>query len=338
MREKILVIQTAFLGDAVLTLPMLEKISGKFPGSEIHVIAIPSTEEVFRISPFCTKVIVMDKREKHKSIFALYKFSKLIRSEKYTRIYSPHRSFRTSLLVLLSGVKETVGFDNASMSFVYKKKIRYNISFHEVQRDLELIGIDTEKDGWKVLPTVKIPADIEVHVEKLIDGLGENCLIAVAPGSVWATKVYPSEYYIEVIKNLTGKGNFVFLIGGKNEEQLCVEIEKKAGANIKSFAGKLSVQESISLLRKCRLLISNDSAPTHLAMCAGIPVITLYCSTVPAFGFYPYNPFSKHLSYDDLKCKPCGIHGYDKCPIGTFECGWKLLPQNVIDCVESLNI
>ena len=51
------------------------------------------------------------------------------------------------------------------------------------------------------------------------------------------------------------------------------------------------------------------------------PVLTIYCSTVPEFGFYPYNKKSSYISFNDLNCKPCGIHGYEKCPIKSFDCG-----------------
>lgn len=78
------------------------------------------------------------------------------------------------------------------------------------------------------------------------------------------------------------------------------------------------------------MLISNNSAPVYLGMCADIPVLTIYCYTVKNFGFYPYNDKSSCISYDDRYCKPCGIHGHDQCPVKTFDCGDKLLPETVI--------
>ncbi len=71
-------------------------------------------------------------------------------------------------------------------------------------------------------------------------------------------------------------------------------------------------------------------------MCVDIPVLMLYCSTVPEFGFYPYNDKSFSLSYNDLKCKPCGIHGYDNCPLGTFECAIKLKPAVVMEKIYEI--
>ncbi|MDP2366016.1 MAG: lipopolysaccharide heptosyltransferase II, partial [Ignavibacteria bacterium] len=71
-------------------------------------------------------------------------------------------------------------------------------------------------------------------------------------------------------------------------------------------------------------------------MCAAIKVLTIYCSTVPGFGFYPYSKKSSSVSFDDLKCKPCGIHGYQNCPVKTFDCGTKLLPDFIINKAEEM--
>ena len=90
------------------------------------------------------------------------------------------------------------------------------------------------------------------------------------------------------------------------------------------------------MMRNCDGLICNDSAPTHMGMCADISVLTLYCSTVPEFGFYPYNEKSTYLSLPDLECKPCGIHGHNECPIASFECGVKLSPDLVIKTLQEL--
>jgi heptosyltransferase II len=155
-------------------------------------------------------------------------------------------------------------------------------------------------------------------------------IIAVAPGSVWKTKIYPKDYFIEIAETLVAEGKLVVLLGGQEDKVLCEEIKSKAVKNIHSVAGTLSIVESIELLKRCNALISNDSAPTHLGMIANIPVLTIYCSTIPEFGFYPYNSKSTYISLDGLKCKPCGIHGHNLCPIKTFECGYNLSPQKVL--------
>lgn len=330
MQEKILIIQTAFLGDAVLTLPMIQKLKEMYPDSSLSVLCIPSTKEIFDHSPHVDEVIVYDKRDKQKSLSSFITLIKIIRENKFSRIYSPHRSFRTSILVFFSGAGETFGFDVSSCSFIYKTRIKYFSTKHEVARNLDLIRYDTSNEKWKVLPYIEIPDDIVNRVDETVETLGYNKIVAIAPGSVWKTKIYPQEYFEEVIKYLVKENIFVILIGGSDDEKQCLGIEEKFNIQVKSFAGKLSIVESVALLKKCALLISNDSAPTHLGMIADIPTITIYCSTVPEFGFFPYNQKCKSISLDGLKCKPCGIHGHMECPIKTFDCGNKLLPEAVI--------
>lgn len=336
MKEKILVIQTAFPGDAILTLPLIQKLADLYNSSEIDVISIPATAEIFSSSPYVNDVIVLDKKGSHKTFYSLIKFAKLLKEKKYSRVYSPHRSFRTSLLVLLAGLKNSTGFDKAALSFVYKTKIRYDKNHHEVQRNLSLLGENYEGKNWKILPEVKSEIKTVKKIDNYITRFQNKKLAAIAPGSVWNTKIYVEEYYNRVIEYLRDNDFEVVLIGGKSDSVICERIEKKFEKGVVSSAGEFSIPESIELLRNCEILICNDSAPTHMAMCADIPVLTIYCSTVPNFGFYPYNKNSAFVSYDGLNCKPCGIHGHNACPVATFDCAKKLLPEKVIEKIEDI--
>lgn len=334
-KEKILVVQTAFLGDAVLTLPIIQKLKGKFPDASLHILCIPSTKDLFEHSPFIDKVIVYDKRGKQKSLFSFVTLIRLIKDQNFTRVYSPHRSFRSSILVFFSGANYTAGFDNASCSFLYKIRVKYFSDKHEVARNLDLIEFDTSGENWRILPIINIPVAVETQINKMVEGISQK-IVAVAPGSVWNTKIYPKNYFVDVIKYLVEKNYYVVLIGGKDDEKICLEIQANFNERVKSLVGQLSVIESAALLKKCTLLLSNDSAPTHLGMIANIPTITIYCSTVPEFGFFPYNQKSKSISLHGLECKPCGIHGHMECPIKTFECGKNLLPSEVIKSFREL--
>jgi heptosyltransferase-2 len=335
--EKILVIQTAFLGDAVLTLPMIRKLKELNSNASIDVLCIPATKEIFQLSSDINEIIVIDKKGQHKSLLSFLKFTRQIRAKGYDRIYSPHRSFRSSLLVLQSGVKETYGFSNSSLFHVYKYLIEYITGHHEVQRNLDLIGYDYSEKGWKVLPQIKIPESADRDAKDFLKSNSINSnFVTIAPGSIWNTKKYPLEYYEQVIQYLIAQGFKVIIIGGREEEEIGKLLEAKFNGNVTSSAGKMTITESIALLKYSKILISNDSAPTHLGVCADIPVLTLYCSTVPDFGFYPYNNKSRWLSYADLECKPCGIHGYCACPLKHFQCGYKLESGLVISAIKEI--
>ena len=335
--ERILIIQTAFLGDAVLTLPMIEKLKEVFPKSVIDVMCIPKTKEIFEVSPFVNEIIVIDKKKEHKSLLKLYSFSNEIKKRLYTKIFSPHRSFRTSFIVANSGVRETHGFSNSSMPFVYKNIVKYKTDVHEVQRNLDLIGYEYDHQNWRIVPKLKEISSIQQKINEYLSKRNiKGKLIAIAPGSIWETKKYPENFFKEIIGHFSNRSYKIIIIGGEADKDICERLASGHEQNIFSTAGHFSIPESIELLKYVKLLLTNDSAPTHLGVCADIPVLTIYCSTVPEFGFYPYNSKSSYISFNDLECKPCGIHGYDKCPLSTFDCGYKLIPNQVIIKMEEM--
>jgi lipopolysaccharide heptosyltransferase II len=333
--KKVLIIQTAFPGDAVLTLPLIQYLKNEKQVESVDVFCIPETREIFVASNYVNDVIVIDKKKKQQSLLSLFKISKALRKNSYDAIYTPHRSFRSALITLLTGVKETFGFDNSSLSYAFRNIIHYNILDHEVKRNLLLAGDEFENEKWKILPELNETEEIKNQVKEFINenGLNEK-FITIAPASVWGTKQYPADQFKEVITLLSELRNKIVLIGSAKDYELCQQLA--INENIINSAGRFSIVASAALLSHSKLLIANDSLPSHLGMCADIPVLMIYCSTVPEFGFYPYNNKSAYLSYNDLKCKPCGIHGYPVCPIGTFECAKKLEPKLVVEKAKEL--
>jgi len=334
--KKILYIQTAFPGDAVLSLPALEKLKELNPDSSVDVLCIPSTQEIFSAAAYVDNVLVIDKRGKHKSFFALINFAKELKNRKYDVIYSSHRSLRTSILVLLSEVEETYGFSNSAIKYVYKNIVSYHLNKHEVQRNFDLIGFKYDENSWRVQPKLNFSDGVNIKVANFLKEIDKNKIIALAPGSIWTTKRYPKEKWQRIANYFSTKNFNVILIGGKDDEELCESILQNLTGNLFNAAGKFSIVESIKLLSHCNLLISNDSAPTHFGICAGIKVLTIYCSTIPQFGFFPYLFGSRFLSFDDLNCKPCGIHGYQECPLTHFNCADKLHEDEVIKVAEEM--
>lgn len=327
---KILLIQTAFPGDAILTLPLIQKLKEKYPSSQIDVLCIPNTEIIFKNSSYVNSVISYDKRGSQKSLFSLLSLLSKLRDQNYWKVYSPHRSSRSAIIAFFSKAKKRIAFDNAVFSFLYTDKVRYETNSHEVQRNLSLIG----EPNWKILPELSIPGRYKKIVDENIDSTDK--FIALAPGSVWATKRYPIKYFVELAESLISQGYKIIIIGGENDSELGEEINRIEKEKVINLCGKLNFIESLYLLKKVQLLISNDSAPTHLGVTANIPVLTIYCSTVSNFGFYPYNNSSKFISLNDLYCKPCGIHGHIKCPEEHFRCGFDLKPVEILNVAREM--
>ena len=335
--ENILVIQTAFLGDAILTLPLIQKLNDKFLDAKIDVVSNPSTVEIFKASLYVRNIFVLDKRGNHKSLTDLYNFVKELRKNNYTKIFSPHRSFRSGLITLLLQVDDTTGFDNSSLKYAYKNLVKYNLDDHEVKRNLLFTGENFNNDDWKIIPKVVIDQQLKDEVKKYINENNlSNGFFAIAPGSVWQTKRYPDKYFSQLINALIAEGHKIVMVGGSEDKELCEIIALNCTDFPVIAAGRFNILGSIELLKYSNLLITNDSAPTHLGVTADIPVLTIYCSTVPDFGFYAYNKRSSYISYDDLNCKPCGIHGYHNCPIATFDCGYKLTTNDILSKIKQM--
>jgi len=333
---KVLVIQTAFPGDAILTLPFIQELKKKNSEYLIDVLSIPSTAELFKSSIFVNDVVIFDKKGKHKSILSFIRFVRELKQIRYEIVYSPHRSLRSALIALNLGADNTYGFNNSSLQYAFKKVVKYNPHDHEVKRNLAFLDSDYSGDKWRIIPEIFVSDDSRLKVKKfLLDNKIEK-FITFAPGSVWETKKYPADYFKNIITHFLGKKYLIVLIGGADDRSLCENLSRDIEDNVFITAGDFSFTETIELLKHTKLLICNDSAPTHLGMSADIPVLTIFCSTATQFGFYPYNTKSDYLSYDDLYCKPCGIHGYRNCPTGTFDCAGLLTPDLVINKAESL--
>jgi heptosyltransferase-2 len=179
------------------------------------------------------------------------------------------------------------------------------------------------------------PSDEErARAEALVP---ERGFVAVAPGSIWATKRWPAVSFQELVRELTQAEQSVVLVGGPDDRELCADIaaggSEGPGAVI-DLSGQTSLRESYAVLERAACLVTNDSAPMHLGVAAGIPVVALFCSTVPAFGFAPRGPRDVVLEVDGLDCRPCGIHGHPECPQQHFRCGRDLQVATVLSAVQ----
>jgi heptosyltransferase-2 len=335
--SRILVIQTAFIGDVVLTLPLIQVLKERYPGTVIDMMLIPSTAPVVRNNPYISELIIYDKHGKSENEQALNKMNKvlkLVREKKYDIIISPHRSARSAIISFFSGAKSTISFDTSAMSFFYASKVKYRNDLHEIQRNLKLLeplGITEDK----IIRPELFPGDEEKQkVDSLLKNYGvlrDEKIIAVAPGSVWFTKRFPEEKFANLINLITERKNsHIFLIGGNSDKETGRQIQLMAqNGLLHNTIGELSILESAELIKRCEVLITNDSAPLHIANAMETKVVAIFGATVPEFGFYPYNPSDKTIQAAGLKCRPCGIHGGARCPIGTFEC-MKLIKEEDI--------
>jgi heptosyltransferase-2 len=162
-------------------------------------------------------------------------------------------------------------------------------------------------------------------------------MVAIAPGSVWNTKRWIQEHFVGLIKILVDEGYSIAVVGGAEDASLCQEIERATGnERVLNAAGRLMLLQSAELLRRCKVVVSNDSAPMHLAGAVGTPVVAIFGATVPQFGFGPTGALDEVVETLGLPCRPCSIHGGDACPIGTFVCMKQITPGQVLEKVRMI--
>ncbi|ACO04079.1 MAG TPA: lipopolysaccharide heptosyltransferase II [Persephonella sp.] len=328
---KIVVWQTAFLGDLILTTPLIKSLKNLYPESQIHLISKPFGKDVFKGNPYLDELIVFDK--KRDSTISLIK---RLRREGYDIAISPHRSHRASYVLFLSGIKKRIGFDRAGFSFLYTDKVPHRFDgTHEIKRNLSLLKKLESYDKGKIdsLPELFLSEEEDRFFESF--GLEDKKYITIAPGSKWETKRWTEEGFSELIDELVKMGESVVIIGGKEDVQVSKRIVDRLShkSNVIDLTGSTSLRESFSVVKHSKLLISNDSAPVHIAVSFNTPVVDIYGPTVREFGFYPYRN-GVVVEAEGVVCRPCGLHGHRKCPTGTFECMKKITPQKVLKAVK----
>lgn len=338
--NKILIVQTAFAGDVILTLPLAQVLNQYYPATLIDMVVIPRTAELLSNHPAINEAVIFDKQGSDSGINGLIRQIKIIRDRKYDIAFVPHRSMRSALMVKFAGIKHRVGFGKSSWRFLYNEVIYYDTYSHEIERNLSLLkslGINhIEKEYPQLFPSFHDRKKVGLFLSE--NGIQHvNSLLAVAPGTVWQTKQWLKEGFIELIKKLTVKGFHVILIGGVSDIELCNFINDSIHSKrVYSAAGKLTLLQSAELIKRCKVLICNDSAPSHLAVAMKTPVVSIFGATAPEFGFAPYGKDDIVVEVKNLACRPCSIHGGPKCPIKTFDCMKQITAEDVLKKVICL--
>jgi heptosyltransferase-2 len=332
-----LIVQTAFLGDVILTLPLVQVLKRSFPSTGIDIVVTPQAAKLLQNHPALRAVLEFDKRGKDSGIGGLMSKVSQIRKGKYELAVVPHRSLRSALLVRLGNIPLRIGFHTSAGKILFNEVVRYEKSLHEVERNLRLLGpLGIEEKGAEY-PEL-YPADDDRRAVndflKLAGIKDRTKLIAVAPGTVWNTKRWLKERFVELSRKLVEAGWGVVLIGGRSDVSLCDGIVHDISLpGVFSTAGELTLLQCAELIRRCQALVCNDSAPMHLAVAVRTPVVAVFGATVPEFGFAPYGKYDTVVETKGLACRPCSIHGGERCPISTFECMVKISADEVLRAV-----
>lgn len=342
-----LFVQTAFLGDLLLSVPFLKQLRNWDPQSHLSLICRKGFGSFMRELRLCDQVFEFDKVTKNP-------VSREVLNRKFDYIFCPHQSLTSHRLIQKISSRHKLGYYKFWNSCFFNQRIYRRSDWPEAIRQMQLLGavwepvrvkLETFSNKHKVIPSwsrMDLPhliwkkSQYQEFVErKKLNFKLEEDYICMAPGSVWPTKKWPKDCFLKVIHQLNTKGLAVVLIGSTDERLLGEELQSKA-SHCHSFIGSLSLMESTMVLARSKALLCNDSGTMHMASLLTLPTLALFGPTVPELGYKPWNPKASVLETKELLCRPCGQHGGRYCPIGTHQCMTSIDPNLVTSKILDL--
>jgi len=332
--QKILVIQTAFIGDVVLSTALLASLHNEYPEIKLDILVRKGNEALFNNHPYVNAVLVWNKKEnkyKHWLQILLQ-----IRNTDYDVIINVQRYAATGLWTAFSSAKIKIGFDKNPFSFLFTHKIKHlaeQKGLHEIQKNHALLSAigDLTLCKPKLYPTA-------VDELKVLQYQSKN-YICIAPASVWYTKQFPIQQWVNFLNELVFEG-VVYIIGGPGDKALgdtIINNMENVKIKVVNLAGQLDFLAAAALQKKAVLNYVNDSAPMHFASAVNAPVVAIYCSTIPDFGYGPLSDKSFIVQTNkELSCRPCGIHGKKACPLGHFSCATSIQMQQLLEPLSQM--
>lgn len=320
--------QTAFLGDLILSIPLLKQIKRKYPNDRLVLVCKAGLGEYFLNEKIVDLVFEIKKNDRTSYQNMITKINLL----KVDNLFCIHRSLRSQLTCWKINAKNKIGFQSKIGFFIFNKLVQFQNAWPEALRQLFILSeTDSEVKNtlalkeWSYLnkPThdgvlPPLPGSSIFNTNAIVKKQSSK-KIAIFPGSVWATKQWTENGFVFVANSFINLGYEVFLMGGPSELQLCLAIQKLcAGSQV--LAGEKSISQSIEFIKTCDLVIANDSAPTHMAAFQNIPVISIFGPTTLEMGFRPWSSNAIIIENNDLDCRPCGKHGHQRCPLGHHKC------------------
>ncbi|HSA56633.1 MAG TPA: glycosyltransferase family 9 protein [Gemmatimonadaceae bacterium] len=323
-----LVIQTSFLGDVVLTTPLIARLAERGP---VDVVTTAAGAALLSGNPAIRRVVPYDKRGDARGVGGLQRIARKVRAaDRGAVAYCVQGSIRTATLAVAARYRVRIGFDRSAGRWLYTERAPYRADRHHAERILRLTAGEAPLSETALHPRL-YPGDAErADVDALLRQASVSPatpLLALAPGSIWATKRWP--YFPELARRLSSNHRVV-VIGSAADGPLAREVATAAGAGVIDATGRLSLLGSAELIRRAALLVTNDSAPQHLASAMGTPTLSIFGPTVPAFGFGPLAPGSAVIGHDTLACRPCHAHGPERCPLDHWRCMRELTVETVV--------
>lgn len=332
--RRILMVQTAFLGDVVLATPLLLALKTRFKNSFLAFMGTPSGCGILEGLAFVDKFLVYDKKGAESGPSGFLKKVNEIKSYEFDIAISAHRSARTAALLKMAGIKRRIGFRTSDLPWLYHDRVPRDPAKHEVERNLELMGpLGGLPPGFE--PGLSLP-QLSPASDDLLGDNGNGPRVGICPGSIWPTKRWRHEGFSRVADSLHERAATIYLLGSDADQEAARAVRESSRSPIKNLVGRTSLIDWLRVIAAMDLVITNDSAPVHVASALGVPVVMIYGPTTRDQGFTPRTEFCRVVEINGLACRPCGEHGAKRCPEGHGKCMELIRPQMVLDAAREL--
>jgi len=332
---KIVIVQTAFIGDVILCTPMIETLYQY--GHELGFIVKPEAANILENDSRISHLHIYDKRGKDQGVRGIVTMIRSLKKIQYDAAIIPHRSLRSALVVAIAGIPVRVGFTTSAGKWFLSEKTAYEKTAHEINRNQSLLiplGINDNPPN----PSIAFSNREREYVQDFFNRrqiTNHDTVIGFGPGSQWLTKQWGIEHFKKLAGLLTGQYDCTIIcFGSPDERDDLEEICGKFPGSIFNAAGVFDLKQSAAALERTRVVVTNDNGLMHLAVASGVPVIAIFGPTVPEFGFAPWGKHHTVLG-SDLYCRPCSIHGSNTCPEKHFKCMNEITPEIVLKSIET---
>jgi heptosyltransferase-2 len=311
-REGTLVVQTAYLGNVVLTTPLLAVLAGRH--GPVDVVAQPASASVLEGHPAVREVIPYDKRGTDRGWSGMTRVAGTLRTRRYARAFLADGSWRAATLTVAARIPRRTGFAGSPAARLYTERVTRPLHGHETAKLAALAGVPVGDP----LPPVCLglgDRDRIAAAAWLADRGVPGQFVALAPGSIWGARRWPHYPSLASALDLP-----VVVLGSPADVARAQEIASAAPDRIRSAAGDVGPRVAAAIVEQAQALVTNDSAALHLATAVGTPIVALFGPTTPSFGFGPLGPRDVVLGLGELLCRPCAQPGPAACPLEHHRC------------------
>ena len=334
--DRILIFNTAFPGDIVLTTPLIRAVYRNFTGAEIVFCTTPAGGNILAGLSYLDRMVIYDKHGRDKGFSGMLRVAYELKKSRFDLVLSAHRSFRSAVLLALSGIPVRAGFKQSAGAIFYNRQVEHDHDVHETQRNLNLLkALNIDSAGEDYRPVLPVMGEDSNHIFGKLGvpaPSGSGPLIIVAPGSVWGTKRWLPERFAELIDKLTEQFTArVIIVGSPMDQAVANEVTELCCHKPLDLVGMTDLRGLAALIRMSNLVVAGDSSPIHVAWAYNIQTVAIYGATTPELGFAPLSENCHVVEIKNLDCRPCSQHGPQSCPLVHFKCMREISVDMVVD-------